>query len=364
MNRPDPPDIPRASDDDRLLRRYHEASARDGAQPAPGLRAAVLAQARAQAALARPAANDAQWRWRALGSLAVLGLVGLLVLQFDRASDTERETTLGRPGTDRAAPPVLRTPEPPPPAEMTPSGDRVTRTAPSPRLADAAAQAPAAISVSPTPVPSMAETPSSVQPSLAAPTPIATQTQRSTEPPKRAPASNPFPEDLAASRADRSTAQPAVQAETTPEPPPARTHTAVSDDNGQADTLTDSGPRVGSSSPAPRRAAPTITTPRTLQSNLAISAANRALLLSAAEGSVEDARAALAQGAQINATQAQGRSALMLAALRGDAALVRVLLEAGADTSRTDRDGETAADLAEHAGHTAIATRLRSTPPR
>ena len=64
----------------------------------------ALAQARAQAALnvqahvghrSGAAANDGQWRLRALGSLAVLGLVGLLALQFDRGTPEEREAAFG-----------------------------------------------------------------------------------------------------------------------------------------------------------------------------------------------------------------------------------------------------------------------------
>lgn len=342
MNRTDMPDIPRASDDDRLLRRYHEASALNGAQPAPSLRAAVLAEARAQAARTRPAANDAQWRWRALGSLAVLGLVGLLVLQFDRGSDTERERALGRPGTStgQTAPPVLRAPEPQPP------GDRVTRTAPSAPPVGAAAQAPAAISVSPIPAPSQAQTPSSAPSSRVTTAPIPTQTRRPAEAP--APASSapdPFSQGLAVPRATGSAAEPAALAETAPVPPQDDTHTAAGNANAQQAKARSNNAPLASATPFPLPA---------------ISAADRALLRAAAQGSAEDARAALAQGAQINATQEQGRNALMLAALRGDAALVRWLLDAGAHASHTDRDGQTAADLADLAGHRAIASGLRN----
>ena len=89
---------------DPLLQRYHEANALDPARPDPALRERVLAQAREQAALnarapavpPRPeAANDRIWTLRALGSLAVLGLVGLLALQFDRSPPEEREVALG-----------------------------------------------------------------------------------------------------------------------------------------------------------------------------------------------------------------------------------------------------------------------------
>nr|MCU0927506.1 hypothetical protein [Hydrogenophaga sp.] len=131
--------------DDALLQRYHEANALDSARPSPALRERVLAQARAVAAQAaqdtttptRPAAaNDSAWKLRALGSLAVFGLVGLLALQFDRGTPEEREVAFGqapRPSapTAPAAPPAnasgpvapLAQPDgsaPPPVAEVTP----------------------------------------------------------------------------------------------------------------------------------------------------------------------------------------------------------------------------------------------------
>ena len=95
---------------DDLLKRYQEANAHDTLRPAPALREKVLAQARAAAsaqvapAAGRPhAANDAAWRWRALGGLAVLGLATLVVLQFDRGPPEERGLALG----DAASPPAV-----------------------------------------------------------------------------------------------------------------------------------------------------------------------------------------------------------------------------------------------------------------
>ena len=87
--------------DDSLLQRYREANDIDTARPSPALRETVLARARAAAQSARapdrerPAANDAAWRWRALGGLAVLGLATLVVLEFDRGPRQEREVALG-----------------------------------------------------------------------------------------------------------------------------------------------------------------------------------------------------------------------------------------------------------------------------
>lgn len=117
--------------DDALLKRYHEANALDDARPSPMLRDRVLAQARAAAG--RPAqgtaptraaaANDSAWKLRALGGLAVFGLVGLLALQFDRGTPEEREVAFGqapRPSAPAAPPadasgsvaPLAKTDEP------------------------------------------------------------------------------------------------------------------------------------------------------------------------------------------------------------------------------------------------------------
>ena len=120
--------------DDDLLARYQEAAELDAAQPDPNVRAAVLAEAQMQAwrhaegmdaaggtdeppptapgdpashlrlietrALprppTRPAANDHRWPIRAVASVAVLGLAGLLALQFGRSPQTEQDVGLGR----------------------------------------------------------------------------------------------------------------------------------------------------------------------------------------------------------------------------------------------------------------------------
>jgi ankyrin repeat protein len=92
------------------------------------------------------------------------------------------------------------------------------------------------------------------------------------------------------------------------------------------------------------------------------------LLIAAAQGDAATVRRLLEQGADVNATDAQGRNALMLAAQRGDAALVRLLLDAGADAQRTDPAGLSAADHARRAGHPGLVPALneaaeQKTPP-
>lgn len=170
--------------DDPLLQRYHEANALDTARPAPSLRENVLAHARAMAASRQtaavvpatpPAANDRAWRQRAFGTLAVVGLIGLLVLQFDRGSPDEQDTALGtrlpRPEAQVAAPPAPATtrsaepPVPPAPPAVAPDNKR-TRAATPTRPSAEAVPAPEA------PVNEMAQPPApaaSPAPVVAAP---------------------------------------------------------------------------------------------------------------------------------------------------------------------------------------------------
>jgi ankyrin repeat protein len=84
---------------------------------------------------------------------------------------------------------------------------------------------------------------------------------------------------------------------------------------------------------------------------MAVRPATRPLLAATGRGDANTVRKLLAQGEDVNATDATGRTALMLAAQRGDAALIRLLLASGADPQRTDRDGLNAADHALSGGH-------------
>ena len=84
--------------DDELVRRYHEASEQEGARPGVHVRDAVRAHAQMVAAaaasatpVAAPAANQARWKISALATLAVVGLTGLLMLQFERGTPEERD---------------------------------------------------------------------------------------------------------------------------------------------------------------------------------------------------------------------------------------------------------------------------------
>lgn len=66
------------------------------------------------------------------------------------------------------------------------------------------------------------------------------------------------------------------------------------------------------------------------------------LLQAVSEGSAEKMEVALAAGADVNASDKDGKTPLMLAASIGRTDLVQTLLDKGADVNRLDKDGKTA----------------------
>lgn len=335
MNRDQPPPPAHGpAPEDLLLRRYHEANALDGARPAPALREAVLAHARSVAAAQsttrvgapdvtpRPAANDHRWVWRALGSVAVLGLVGLLALQFDRGTPEEREAAFGPPASPSAAP--APAPEAAPPATET------SRDAVEPAPTQEVAPAPSA----------------KMQRQRAEPASKPRPTTASPPAPPPAPAAQPSPR-AAPGGADSMRSAPAS--------PLAREEAHA--DREAADAA----------APAPAQAAPLGASRQQMEAGVARRSASPAgpeLLNAATRGDAAAVRSLLAQGVDVNSTDADGRTALMLAARRGDAALIRSLLSAGADPRRTDRDGHNASDHAREAGKEAVLPLLRVDPDR
>jgi hypothetical protein len=63
---------------DPLMREYQRASSTEAGQPSDATRAAILADARAAALRRMPAANNSRFVWRAVASVAVLGVAVLL----------------------------------------------------------------------------------------------------------------------------------------------------------------------------------------------------------------------------------------------------------------------------------------------
>ncbi|MDO8903494.1 ankyrin repeat domain-containing protein [Hydrogenophaga sp.] len=316
---------------DPLLQRYREANALDDGRPATGLREAVLAQARAQATKAtsdapfKPpptsAANDRTWTLRALGTLAALGLVGLLVMQFDQGTPEEREVAFGSP-----------------PSASTPSASRSSAPSPAPAPADIATE-PATVEAPPVLQAPAAESRAESPQRRPAPA-TRLKPESACELPPQASSAAPPPKEAPAPQPDRRASEPGADL-SPPESAAAHSRAAAPPVAIQAPVPAASGE---ASRPALQRAPESLSLP--------------ALLRAAQVGDLASAREAIGRGDDLNTADVNGRTALMTAAARGDLALVRLLLDAGADTARTDQKGLTAADLARQAGHDSVVNLL------
>jgi hypothetical protein len=382
---------------DLLLQRYAEANALDEARPGPGLREAVLAHARAQAAAhaqanpsfaevtpqaasSRTAANDSAWKLRALGSLAVLGLAGLLVLQFDRGRPDERELALGQPSASTAP-----APQAPARAETPPLAAPALATAPSPSLPEGPPDPPVA-----------AGKPTPNHPPAAPPGPADEGSDKlprsaSVASKETLPAPSAFPAAPVAPAAPRAAANDTADTPVAPPETLASRSAPVQMEHAPASPSSDALPAEsysGNADQAPARlqakrarppAAAAMERSRPATGSKAAQASgalaerrsevpapgpDAALLGAAARGSLQGTVDALAQGADINARQPDGRTALMLAAGRGDVAVIRLLIDRGADPQRLDREGLNAADWARRSGHPEVLPLLEVLPAR
>jgi len=73
---------------------------------------------------------------------------------------------------------------------------------------------------------------------------------------------------------------------------------------------------------------------------------------------IDEARALLRKGAQVNATHAEGMTALMVAPKSGSLEVAKLLLRHGADTTIKDAQGSTALKWAKRNHHYEIAMRI------
>lgn len=347
----DRPTAPQMPESDPLLARYHRATDLSGqpARPAVAVRERILAQAQARlqpqadAAAAigsgRPAANESRWKLRALASMMVVSLAGLLAWQVERAPDEPPPGNSPLVAAPAKAPLPARTM---PPA----SDERVGREA----VPVAPAAAPPAASVrSPLPAPApqpsthraaarqAAQVPEPLPPPQAMDDPAhSTAGTRPPAPQEIAPRPRPFALPAPAATAPG----PQAEATATPEAPalsrgPLREQRMTLDKHaGEGSAAQDAGP---SAAAVPRLS----------------------LWQAAAEGRPGDVRAALSGGASPNALDPQGRTPLVLAASLGDgseryAEVAQALLDAGADPGLTDRQGLSAIDHARQRGQEAL----------
>ena len=347
---------------DPLLDRYREANALDPARPGPALRENVLAHARAVAASridkappeTRSAANDSVWSWWAVASLAMVGLVGLLVLQFDRGTPEEKQAAFGT-AVQRPAPPASAPVTPAAPAAGTvPEQEATSGLAP---LRPPVVQAPARSGAEPAAVDSArsaskmasAQEPEAALVPSAPPAPAAPSVSTApVAPPAPMAAAKPAPMAKAAEA-------PAVMAPASPAPAPIPAPALAPP---PAPALAE-GSSAGAA--APRSPAPGLARERR-ENNAADAVATTPvypLHTAVAAGDAAAVRQWLARGANPNQRDAKEQTPLMLAADRGDGAIVRLLVDAGADRRLRDPQGLSAADHAERAGHPELLPLLR-----
>lgn len=362
--------------DDELVRRYKEASAQEDARPGTQVRDAVRAHAQMLAAAAakapsptaivstRAAANQSRWKLSALATVALVGLTGLLMLQFERGTPEERDIAFGQRRAQAPAPAAAPAPLPtavPDASEVREAVPDPARDLVSPPPRDTAQKPapaePAKVGRSATAIPPTAHAPT--QPEVpAAPAPGDSETltrpgadgalsgfPSSPAPPAPPPAPS-SPEAPRTETRERSAMQEKTVSKAMPPPRPALSQTAPSqhDPSPMARSLP-SGNAAGDDAAA---AAP--------QVHKALDPAlPRALRDAARVGNAREVESLINQGVPVDTRDTAGKTALMIAALNGHTAAVQTLLALGAQTALVDGDGLTAAQHARRWGYGAIA---------
>lgn len=373
--------------DDDLVRRYREASAQEDARPGAQVREAVRAHAQMLAAAAamapsptsaapsRAAANQPRWKISALATVAVVGLAGLLMLQFERGTPEEQEIAYGRRRAEAPAPAALPTPTPAP------------STAPAAETSSAAAAAPSAAAALPDrardtaipPAMSTAQKPAAPAPGHARPL-AKTAPGPSPAPATAAPEAESSSGRSAAGAVSGFPASPPITAEKAmtprPAPPPApsaapapraemRERSAVQDGAASREVVPQPQAMPSAAAPAAAAAARSPQGGNAASGKLAATApsadvGSSVLLLqhlweAARTGDPLQVENLVRQGAPIDARDSGGRTALMLAATHGQTTTVQKLLALGANRTLVDREGLNAAQQARQRGHTRIA---------
>jgi hypothetical protein len=311
----------------------------------------------AKEAINTPAANDSQWKIRALASVAVFGIAGLLMLQLSREAPDEFLPKATPPASaersaESAAANVSEN-------ESKSAADKpVQATAPIPAAAPAPApaaqtQAPAPVAATPKPAPSVV--PSSAAKSVPQPEQIAKKSEITSRSDLETAVTKEPSEPRAEARADKaaelaqSIAPPPSAAAAAPTPAPVRSAAPASPAPAPASApaaMTDSA-KLSRSAPAAPRARANETTNANTKLFAAIQTKDAAAL-----------KLALDSGDDKNAKNAAGTPVLSVCVQSEQLNLVQLLIAAGADVNALDARGVSPLGHARNRGLTEIVALL------
>lgn len=329
--------------DDELTRRYHEANAQDMSRPGAQVRLRVQEHARAvleaqkQATTPTPpvanreAANQPRWKISMLASIALAGLTGLLVLQFDRGTQEEKDIAFGQPGASTHAPAPASAPA------------QLPMPAPAPAPAPKAALERSAVPV-PKPLPAAPEPAREQQESRKA---VSIDAEPAAAPGVGSANRN---RDASAARESGAAAPSAF-----PASPPATMNAAPA---AAPRVMMAPAPHAAAPAPQSQKRAESLATPRALSPAQNFVDSLPSLQQAARNGNSLDIARIVLQGTPIDGADEAGRTPLMLAVINGHEAAARQLLSLGANRALTDREGLTALDHARRLGFTGIAALL------
>lgn len=328
---------------DELLERYAEAVAQDPRRPSERVRHAARAHAqmlRDQAAevkrmegtaTPKTAANQPQWTYSLVASLAVVGLAGLLYVQIDRGAPEDREIALGAPIPSQAPAPL--SPPNPSPSERMDSAQVSPKQQPAPAAHTRQRQNEKAVAEAAT---AAATARAAVPPAANQPVQDAAQTMA----------------NVATSRAHSA---PPVEVDASP----AKVTSKATGHVASTESLRDAKSEVTMAPAAPTPAAPAFAAaapppppaaPRHAREMAAGIVAKAPFLDAVRSGHTETVQKLLTQGVAINARDENGNTALMVAVAHRHTPLVRMLLDRGADPALVNQEGLTALRLASQMG--------------
>lgn len=376
---------------DELLLRYRQASAQDASRPAERVRQAVRAHALAVVAAHRQdpaasaarrdvAANQSRWKMSALASVALVGLTGLLLLQFDRGTPQEKELVQGS-----AVVGTLPAPQAPPQATPFPaSADKSQGALPATRAPEPEPEPEAGLRVDPSrgSLRRQSDPPGAIRAPAARHEPVqpAPSSAGAGTPPAPAVANEAVPAAPAAKLADRVAAPvlPSVRAEADgvavlAPAPPARVVPGARGSMAQEQTgavpgargsmaQEQSGVRPGARGTMAQEQSGAPAQPALRQRDGERMARDPTMALRdiARTGDTSQLAHLLALGAALDGADEAGQTPLMLAVINGHTEMVRRLLAAGANPSLQDRDHLSALTHARRLGLDGITRMLEA----